>query len=34
MISALSFLGLGVQPLTPEWGMMLGEAKKVMILYP
>ena len=34
MISALSFLGLGVQPPTPEWGMMLGEAKDVMLLYP
>ncbi|MBO4335318.1 MAG: ABC transporter permease subunit [Desulfovibrio sp.] len=34
MISALSFLGLGVQPPTPEWGMMLGEAKNIMILYP
>lgn len=34
MISALSFLGLGVQPPTPEWGMMLGEAKEVMVLYP
>ncbi len=34
MISALSFLGLGVQPPTPEWGMMLGEAKDIMILYP
>ena len=34
MISALSFLGLGVQPPTPEWGMMLNEAKEVMPLYP
>ena len=34
MLSALSFLGLGVQPPTPEWGMMLGEAKDVMLLYP
>ena len=34
MISALSFLGLGVQPPTPEWGMMLNEAKEIMILYP
>ena len=34
MISALSFLGLGVQPPTPEWGMMLNEAKEVMTLYP
>ena len=34
MISALSFLGLGVQPPTPEWGTMLGEARNVMILHP
>ena len=34
MISALSFLGLGVQLPTPEWGMMLNEAKEVMPLYP
>ena len=34
MISALSFLGLGVQSPTPEWGMMLNEAKEVMTLYP
>ncbi|OAT51097.1 nickel/cobalt ABC transporter permease [Proteus hauseri] len=34
MISALSFLGLGVQPPTPEWGNMLSEAKNVMILHP
>lgn len=33
-ISALSFLGLGVQPPTPEWGMMLSEAKEVMNMYP
>lgn len=33
-ISALSFLGLGVQAPTPEWGMMLSEAKNVMSLYP
>lgn len=25
--AGLGFLGLGVQPPTPEWGMMLGEAK-------
>jgi peptide/nickel transport system permease protein len=25
--SALSFLGLGVQPPTPEWGMMLNEGR-------
>lgn len=34
MISALSFLGLGVQPPTPEWGSMLNEAKNVMVLHP
>lgn len=33
-ISALSFLGLGVQPPTAEWGMMLNEAKNVMITNP
>lgn len=34
VISALSFLGLGVQAPTPEWGMMLNEAKNVMIVHP
>ena len=34
MISALSFLGLGVQAPTAEWGMMLNEAKNVMIVHP
>ena len=33
-ISALSFLGLGVQPPTPEWGMMLNESKSVMTINP
>ena len=33
-ISALSFLGLGVQPPTAEWGMMLNEAKKVWTTNP
>ena len=33
-ISTLSFLGLGVQPPTPEWGMMLSEAKNVMSIAP
>jgi ABC-type dipeptide/oligopeptide/nickel transport system permease subunit len=38
--AALGFLGLGVQPPTPEWGMMLNEGKDFlrraphMILYP
>src|SRR5699024_6023626 len=29
-ISTLSFLGLGVQAPTPEWGAMLSEAKNVI----
>jgi len=33
-ISGLSFLGLGVQAPTPEWGMMLQEAKGVMLFHP
>lgn len=33
-ISALSFLGLGVQAPTPEWGMMLNEAKNIMTTNP
>lgn len=33
-ISTLSFLGLGVQAPTPEWGAMLSEAKNVMMSYP
>lgn len=33
-ISSLSFLGLGVQAPTPEWGMMLKEAQNVMLTMP
>lgn len=33
-ISSLSFLGLGIQPPTPEWGMMLNEAKNVLFTSP
>jgi peptide/nickel transport system permease protein len=29
-IAGLSFLGLGVQPPTPEWGIMLSEGKPFM----
>lgn len=34
MVSGLSFLGLGVQAPTPEWGMMLSEAKDAMLIHP
>ena len=33
-IAGLSFLGLGVQAPTPEWGAMLNEAKNVMTSNP
>jgi peptide/nickel transport system permease protein len=29
-VSALSFLGLGPQPPTPEWGVMLAEGRDVL----
>lgn len=34
MIAGLSFLGLGVQPPTPEWGSMLLDGKAYMQLAP
>ncbi len=33
-ISSLSFLGLGVQPPAPEWGVMLSDARTSMELAP
>ena len=33
-ISSLSFLGLGVQPPTPEWGVMLSDARTSLDLAP
>lgn len=33
-ISTLSFLGLGIQPPTPEWGAMLSEAKEALFTHP
>jgi peptide/nickel transport system permease protein len=32
--SALSFIGLGVQPPTPEWGAMISDARSVMREHP
>ena len=32
--ASLSFLGLGVQPPTPSWGMMVNEARGYMFLRP
>ena len=32
--AALSFLGLGVQPPTPSWGLMVSEGRKAMFFKP
>ena len=32
--AALSFLGLGVQPPLPSWGLMLSEGKEYMFFTP
>lgn len=32
--SALSYIGLGVQPPSPEWGTMISDARNVMREYP
>lgn len=32
--ASMSFIGLGSQPPTPEWGLMLSEAKDKMSMYP
>ena len=32
--AALSFLGMGVQPPTPSWGLMLSDARSLMIPAP
>ncbi len=34
MLASLSFLGLGIQPPTPEWGSMLSTARTYMRDYP
>ena len=33
-VSGLSFLGIGVQPPTPEWGYMLSDAKTYLSTKP
>lgn len=33
-VAGLSFIGLGIQPPTPEWGSMLSEAKEQMRYHP
>ena len=33
-LATLSYIGLGVQPPTPEWGAMLSDAKKYVLTHP
>jgi ABC-type dipeptide/oligopeptide/nickel transport system permease subunit len=33
-LAGFSFLGLGAQPPTPEWGMMLNEGRKFLATNP
>jgi peptide/nickel transport system permease protein len=33
-LAALSFLGLGVQPPTPDWGNMLADGRSYLLLSP
>ncbi len=33
-VAALSYLGLGIQPPAPEWGMMLNESRLFMFIAP
>ncbi|SRR5579871_120577 len=33
-VSALSFLGVGAQPPTPEWGLMLSQAQRFILVAP
>jgi peptide/nickel transport system permease protein len=34
LISSLGFLGFGVQPPTPDWGLMISEARAFVMLAP
>jgi ABC-type dipeptide/oligopeptide/nickel transport system permease subunit len=34
MASALSYIGLGVQPPTPEWGALLSDARTSIMNHP
>ena len=33
-LATLSYIGLGIQPPTPEWGAMLNDAKRYIMTYP
>jgi peptide/nickel transport system permease protein len=33
-VSGLGFLGIGLQPPTPDWGMMVAENKSIITIAP
>jgi peptide/nickel transport system permease protein len=33
-LAGLSFVGVGIQPPTPEWGLMLADARQNLVLAP
>ncbi len=34
LVSSLGFLGLGVQPPSPDWGLMIAESRRFLVLAP
>ena len=34
LVSSLGFLGLGVQPPSPDWGLMISESRKFIVIAP
>lgn len=34
MAASLSFIGLGIQPPTPEWGALLADGRRYIMIYP
>ena len=34
MIASLSFLGVGIQPPTPSWGLLIAEGKEAIFFQP
>jgi peptide/nickel transport system permease protein len=34
LVSSLGFLGLGVQPPSPDWGLMIGESRRFLVVAP
>ncbi len=34
LVSSLGFLGMGIQPPSPGWGLMISESRRFMVLAP